>query len=133
MKCLKEPLARLANQQDRGERRNSSRGGSKAFAILDEGSLLATCAYIDLNPVAAGIARAVARSQRAHVDQRAAWITWRRRRPQRGPEGGGETSSAAASKQAAGLEEKLWLCPASRTGASRIDSTRGGDDRRVRG
>ena len=54
MKCLKEPLARLANKQDQ------TRGAFfeerfKSIAILDEESLLATCAYIDLNPVAAGI------------------------------------------------------------------------------
>ena len=54
MKCLKEPLARLANQQDK------ARGAFfeerfKSVAILDEEALLATCAYIDLNPVAAGI------------------------------------------------------------------------------
>ena len=54
MKCLKEPLARLANRQDK------TRGAFfeerfKSVAILDEESLLATCAYIDLNPVAAGI------------------------------------------------------------------------------
>src|SRR4029077_5930111 len=56
MKCLKEPLARLANHQDK------TRGAFfeerfKSVAILDEESLLATCAYIDLNPVAAGIAK----------------------------------------------------------------------------
>ena len=55
MKCLKEPLARLANQQDECtgaffEER------FKSIAILDEESLLSVCAYIDLNPVAAGIA-----------------------------------------------------------------------------
>ena len=49
MKCLKEPLARLANRQDK------TRGAFfeerfKSVAILDEESLLATCAYIDLNP-----------------------------------------------------------------------------------
>ena len=54
MKCLKEPLSRLANRQD------NARGAFfeerfKSVAILDEESLLATCAYIDLNPVAAGI------------------------------------------------------------------------------
>src|ERR1700722_8947776 len=53
-KCLKEPLARLANRQDK------ARGAFleerfKSVAILDEEALLATCAYIDLNPVAAGI------------------------------------------------------------------------------
>jgi hypothetical protein len=51
MKCLKEPLARLANRQD------NARGAFfeqrfKSIAILDEEALLATCAYIDLNPVA---------------------------------------------------------------------------------
>ena len=55
MKCLEEPLARLANRQDQ------ARGAFfeqrfKSVAVLDEESLLATCAYIDLNPVAAGIA-----------------------------------------------------------------------------
>jgi hypothetical protein len=54
MKCLKEPLSRLANRQD------NARGAFfeerfKSVAILDEESLLATCAHIDLNPVAAGI------------------------------------------------------------------------------
>jgi hypothetical protein len=54
LKCLKEPLSRLANRQD------NARGAFfeerfKSVAILDEESLLATCAYTDLNPVAAGI------------------------------------------------------------------------------
>ena len=62
MKCLKEPLARLANRQDQ------ARGAFfeqrfKSVAILDEESLLATCAYIDLNPVAAGIARSPKRAR----------------------------------------------------------------------
>ncbi len=54
MKCLKEPLARLANRQD--ETRGAFfEGRFKSVAILDEESLLAICAYIDLNPVAVGI------------------------------------------------------------------------------
>jgi hypothetical protein len=57
MKSLKEPLARLANRQDkvRGvffERRFSS------VAVLDEEALLSIAAYIDLNPIAAGLAKA---------------------------------------------------------------------------
>src|ERR1700730_5707548 len=54
MKCLKEPLSRLANRQDQ-TRGAFFEGRFKSVAILDEESLLATCAYIDLNPVAAGI------------------------------------------------------------------------------
>src|ERR1700730_5166704 len=54
MKCLKEPLSRLANRQDQTHG-TVFEGRFKSVAILDEESLLATCAYIDLNPVAAGI------------------------------------------------------------------------------
>ena len=53
MKCLKEPLARLANREEQ-TRGAFFEGRFKSVAILDEESLLATCAYIDLNPVAAG-------------------------------------------------------------------------------
>jgi hypothetical protein len=54
MKCLKEPLARLANRQD------EARGAFfekrfKGVAVLDEEALLAVCAYTDLNPVATGV------------------------------------------------------------------------------
>ena len=53
MKALKEPLARMANAEDecRGTFWESR---YKSVAILDDEALLATCAYIDLNPVAAG-------------------------------------------------------------------------------
>ena len=67
MKCLKEPLSRLANRQDQ-TRGAFFEGRFKSVAILDEESLLATCAYIDLNPVAAGIVEG-SRSQPAYVDQ----------------------------------------------------------------
>jgi hypothetical protein len=43
MKCLKEPLARLANQQDKA-RGAFFEGRFKSVAILDEESILATCA-----------------------------------------------------------------------------------------
>jgi len=54
MKCLKEPLARLANRED-GCGGAFWEGRFKSIAVLDEESLLATAAYIDLNPVAAGL------------------------------------------------------------------------------
>ena len=71
MKCLKEPLARLANRQDQVacaffEER------FKSIAILDEESLLATCAYIDLNPVAAGIVTVPEESPHTSISR--AWI-----------------------------------------------------------
>ena len=55
MKCLKEPLARLANKED-GCTGAFWESRFRSVAVLDEASLLATAAYIDLNPVAAGIA-----------------------------------------------------------------------------
>ncbi len=53
MKALKEPLARMANKEDecKGTFWESR---YKSIAILDDEALLAACAYIDLNPVAAG-------------------------------------------------------------------------------
>ena len=57
MKCLKEPLARMANKED-GYTGSFWESRFKSIAVLDEESLLATAAYIDLNPFAAGIAAA---------------------------------------------------------------------------
>ena len=55
MKSLKEPISRRANNEDKCTG-FFWEGRYKSIAILDEASLLATCAYIDLNPVAAGLA-----------------------------------------------------------------------------
>jgi hypothetical protein len=55
MKCLKEPLARRANREDNVTGAFWA-ARFKSVAILDEESLLATCAYVDLNPLAAGLA-----------------------------------------------------------------------------
>ena len=54
MKCLKEPLARMANKQD-GCRGTFFEERFKSIAILEEESLLSVCTYIDLNPMSAGI------------------------------------------------------------------------------
>src|SRR5262249_33806859 len=69
MKCLKEPLARLANHEEQA-RGAFFEGRFKSVAILDEESLLATCAYIDLNPVAAGIAAVPEASEHTSIKER---------------------------------------------------------------
>jgi hypothetical protein len=77
-------------------------------AILDEESLLATCAYIELNPVAAGIADVPEAGEHASVKQRVDHV-----------EANGRTDdlkaardgSIAGSEVSAGLEEPYWLCP----------------------
>jgi hypothetical protein len=69
MKSLKEPISRRDNRDDKctgafGE------GRFKSIAILDPASLLATCAYIDLNPIAAGIAATPEKSPHTSVKSR---------------------------------------------------------------
>jgi hypothetical protein len=107
MKALKEPLARLANKEDdcKGTFWESR---YKSIAILDEEALLATCAYIDLNPVAAGIAAAPETSRHTSVRQRVQHAK---------DEGKLRDLKAAARGSVAGshaaglLEESHWLCP----------------------
>ena len=55
MKFWREPISRRANRED-GCTGAFWEGRFKSIAILDDASLLATSAYIDLSPVAAGIA-----------------------------------------------------------------------------
>src|SRR5262249_37240774 len=107
MKCLKEPLARLANRQDK------TRGAFfeerfKSVAILDEESLLATCAYIDLNAVAAGIVKAPEASPHASVTARVKHVKSQGRTSDLQA---AKRGSVAASNASAGLEESIWLCP----------------------
>jgi hypothetical protein len=77
-------------------------------AILDDEALLATCVYIDLNPVAAKIAATPETGDHTSIKQRLEHV-----------EACGKTAqleaategSVAGSVAAAGVEESLWLCP----------------------
>jgi REP element-mobilizing transposase RayT len=107
MKCLKEPLARLANRQD-GTRGAFFEGRFKSVAILDEESLLATAAYIDLNPVAAGMVQVPESSPHTSINQRAKHVKDHGRiRDLKAAEQGSVSGSKASSK----LEDSHWLCP----------------------
>jgi hypothetical protein len=80
----------------------------KSVAILDEESLLAACAYIDLNPVATGIARVPEKSPHTSINQRVEAVKAQDRTTDLKAAAKG---SMARSKASAGLEETLWLCP----------------------
>ena len=120
MKCLKEPLSRLANRQEQ-TRGAFFEGRFKSVAILDDESLLATCAYIDLNPVAAGIAKSPEASPHTSIKQRVEHVQEQGRTEDLKA---AEAGSVAGSTAAAGLEEGLWLCPVE--DRRRLDSAREG-------
>ena len=69
MKCLKEPLARMANFEDQCKG-TFWEARFKSIAILDEEALLTTLAYVDLNPLAAGMSQAPETSAHTSVKAR---------------------------------------------------------------
>ena len=107
MKALKEPLARMANKED------DCKGAFwearfKSIAILDDEALLATCAYIDLNPVAAGLAATPETSPHTSVHRRVQHAAARGKLKDLKA---AASSSVAGSRAAGAVEEDLWLCP----------------------
>src|SRR5262249_44207729 len=69
MKCLKEPIARRANKEDHVSGAFWE-GRFRSCAVLDEASLLATATYIDLNPLAAGLAATPEQSEHTSFRKR---------------------------------------------------------------
>lgn len=107
MKALKEPLARMANKEDdcKGTFWESR---YKSIAILDEEALLATCAYIDLNPVAAGMAAAPETSKHTSIRQR---VRHAKRKGKLKSLKEAAKVAVAGSRAAGQFEASHWLCP----------------------
>jgi hypothetical protein len=107
MKCLKEPLSRLVNKAEKCTGAFFE-GRFKSIAVLDEEALLAVSAYIDLNPVAAGIAITPESSEYTSVKVRVDHVQQQGRIADLQAAKKGSVAGSRASKK---LEEGLWLIP----------------------
>ncbi|MBL38709.1 MAG: transposase [Xanthomonadales bacterium] len=69
MRCLNEPIARWANSEDNVTGRFWE-GRFKSQALLDEASVIAAMAYVDLNPIRAAMAETPEESDYTSIQQR---------------------------------------------------------------
>jgi len=69
MRLVAEPLARFANQEDQTSGR-FWQGRFKAVKLCDDAAILACAAYVDLNPIRAGLASTLEESDFTSVQRR---------------------------------------------------------------
>ena len=107
MKCLKEPFSRKANREEKC-RGTFFEGRFKSIAILDDESILTVAAYIDLNPVAAGICRLPEQSPYTSIKERVEHLIAMGRMQDVAQIRNG---TVAAQQVSEGIEQDHWLVP----------------------
>jgi REP element-mobilizing transposase RayT len=107
MKSLKEPISRMANAEDQC-RGVFWAGRYKSIAIVDVEARLATCCYIDLNPLAAGKAATAETSLHTSYRQRFENVKRNGSIKSLKAMARGEESSTRGSKD---VEQNHWLVP----------------------
>ncbi len=107
MKEVKEPLARLCNQEDK-RTGTFFEGRFKSIAILDAASLLATSIYIDLNPFAAALVPTPESSTHTSLFERLEHVKSIGRAADLAV---AKRNTSEAISRSFGLEDDLWLIP----------------------
>jgi hypothetical protein len=112
MKCLKEPIAKLANAEDNCKGPFWD-GRYKSIAIIDEEALLTTAVYIALNPFAANLSDRPENRSFTGLVQRLAHAFGKRLLPKSTPRNHpNQRRPFGTEKRITDLVEfKNWLCP----------------------